>query len=167
MTLCLIRESFSASISQHEITYFCRKQMNMTKGIYHIIISSMVLIMIGFSAGNLFAQQGIASFNPSEQRIEMDALALAYGTCKYELARYYHEHDSRKSVSDRELKQVEMTHQEFFVNIRAKYGTDEELLEKFDRKVKNARKKLPTCIRYQQIVDANANIEKVKEVKPR
>ncbi len=134
----------------------------MNKGMKNLTISALVLLMAVFSAVNLYAQQGVASFDPSEERIEMDALALAYGTCKYELTRYYHEHDSKKSVSNRELKEVEMTFQEFFVNIRTKYSASEELLDKFERKVKNARKKLPTCIRYQQIVDANANIEKSK-----
>ena len=120
----------------------------------------VILVTTVLTGTELNAQETGNTPAPSEERIDLDALALAYGTCKFELAKYYFEHDSRKSVSSLELQKTERTFRELYVNIHAIYNTDPDLHDKFERKVKNARKQLPTCTRYQQILDANVNIGK-------
>ena len=113
-----------------------------------------------FFFNGLEAQTDEKDLSHEDLRLNADALALAYSTCKYEMAQYQLQRNEGNSVLQADFRKIAKTHQKFFVNINAKYEKDPSSFDRFNSKVKSSRKKLPTCIAYQNIMDAKANIEK-------
>ena len=127
-------------------------------------IGILVLIFVTLSV-NLMGQGSDKEVSHDEARLNTDAFALAYGTCKYELAKYASEQDPNNSMLNREFIEMQKTFRKFHFDITTKYQADEGQFEKFTRKVKNARKQLPSCILYDSMVKSNENIEKAKAEK--
>ena len=126
------------------------------------LIVFLVFMIYGISSSTLYSQSSEKDISHEDAMLNADAYALAYGLCKVQIAKYQSEGDAGNTMLSREFKKVSLTYNKYSVNINAKYKADENLFEKFTRKVKNARKQLPTCIKYQSVLDANANIEKAK-----
>ena len=123
--------------------------------------TSLFLTIIAiFLFGALHAQTEEKDLSHEDLRLNADALALAYSTCKYEMAQYNLQKNEGNSVLQAEFRKIAKTHQKFFVNINAKYEQDPSSFDKFKNKVKSSRRKLPTCITYDNIMDTKANIEK-------
>ena len=133
-----------------------------SSGIGFKSIVVLVFIICGTSTNTLYSQSSDKDDSNEDVRLNADAYALAYGLCKVQIAKYQSEQNASNSMLSREFKKISLTYNKFSVNINARYKADENLFEKFTRKVKNAHKQLSTCIRYQSMLDANANIEKAK-----
>ena len=127
-----------------------------------------VIFLLLFSLSMSFplvAQQDEKEISQSDARLNMDAYALAYGTCKYELAKFKSEMDPNNAILSADLLKTEKTFRKFQVNINTTYKKNPDQFAKFSKKVKAARKQLPTCINYQKMIDMNENIESSKAEK--
>ena len=142
---------------------FAAKNIHMKRYFINMIKAlTMFVIMMGFSAPALFGQDTSQEETFSDSGIDTDAYALAYATCKYQIARYYSDFNKDDKQLKKEFQQIQMTHDRFAINIRAKYQADDNMFQKFERKVKTAKKHLPTCIRYQNLLKADDNLQKAK-----
>lgn len=133
----------------------------------NLSIAFIIALVCGISTTSLYSQTSDKDVSHEDERLVVDAYALAYGICKAQIALYESEQNPTNTMLSRVSKEATVVRNTFSVNInyKYKYEADEGQLEKFNRKVKAATKQLPTCIRYQSLLDANANIEKGKAEK--
>lgn len=99
------------------------------------------------------------------ERIEADALAAAYISCDYDLTL----HEYLRNKDDKRMKmrinELSLLKSRLFVQFENKYKTDIELKNRFDKKVKEAKKKLKNCIKYKEIMETRAESELQKTKK--
>ena len=119
-------------------------------------------LLLSSVSSSLFGQKTDKEVSHEDERMEIDAYALAYGKCKVESAKFQTDNNPTNAMLLNSYNKLLTDYKRFSVNLNAKYRTDEVLFEKFNRKVKNAEKKLPTCIAYQRMLDATSNNEKTK-----
>jgi len=124
--------------------------------------------LISFFVLCFFSNQGIGQTasiktDHADARLEADAAGLAYIQCKYDVLKYNSETKENNSQLINELKDVTLVYRQFSMSIDAKYEKDPELFEKFKREVTSMKKKLKTCKKYQNILDANERMEKMQK----
>ena len=123
------------------------------------------IFLMVFAAPALVGQDTQEEETFTDSSIDTDAYALAYSTCKYQIARYYSDFNKDDYQLKKEFENIKLTHDRFAININAKYQADNDMFQKFERKVKAAKKHLPTCIRYEDLLRADENLQKAKAEK--
>ena len=96
------------------------------------------------------------------ESLKADALAMAYADCDHALAFYKYQLNPDDKDLKTKLNQITILKNQMFVNMQVKYGKDENGKKKFDKEVYSAKKQLNKCIKYQNILDKNAETEKQK-----
>ncbi len=91
----------------------------------------------------------------AKEKLEMDALALAFARCKLDLLRYESAQKPDNKNLVKELAIFAQTEAQLSNHVWMKYQTTESR-EKMNKEIKNAKKKLTVCIKYQNIQDALA-----------
>ena len=119
------------------------------------------LVILGASTFS-YGQATDKKVTHDDERLSSDAYAMAYAKCKVETAKYKSDSKPTDQMLLNSYNRVLLDYNKFSVNINVKYKVTEELFEKFTRKIKSAKKQLPTCINYQRTMDSNANNEKAK-----
>jgi len=107
----------------------------------------------------LFSQ----SSDPENEKIKADALAMAYVTCDYDLAKYYYTLDKDNIEKKREFQQTVILKGQLSVGMELKYRNDPQLKLKYQREIEPAKKKLTKCIKYQSIMDSPIKINEEKQ----
>jgi hypothetical protein len=114
----------------------------------------MAFFVLLFGLHEVQAQSTKKKSQHAEELLQADAYALAYITCKYELARYKSEQDATNNTLKKELKRINGLYKQFTLRSEIKLRQKPELDAKFNRYVKSGRKELSVCIKYQNILDA-------------
>jgi hypothetical protein len=125
------------------------------------IIFSLAMLMVmlfGFQA--IQAQSAKKKAQHDQERLEADAYAFAYASCKYELTKYKSEQKKDDSGLKKELKTDDLLYRRFALIADNKYKNQPELYPKFQRSVKSAWKELTVCVRYTNLLKALEELEK-------
>ncbi len=121
------------------------------------VILSFLLLLSGLSISGTAVAQSKKKQMIAKEKIEMDALALAFAQCKLNLLRYESAHKPNNKNLVKELDQFARIQNNLHMQIWIKYQHDENSRDKLEKKKKIAEKKLSVCIKYQNILDATAN----------
>lgn len=105
------------------------------------------------------------STSHDEERLKADALALAQVNCDHALTYYYYKLDPENKTLTAEVRELTRFNSQMSLNLMGKYSKSDDDKKKFDREISSAKKKLSKCIKYQNILDANAELEKQKAKK--
>ena len=143
--LCTNRFTF-AEINKYE----------MNLGFITKIFAISFFCMLNFS--NICLAQ---SDEHAEQRLKADALSVAYLECDLSLAKYNFTLDPESEQVTIKIQELSKLESQMSVNMFTRYK-EEDQKKKLEREVKNAKKKLNKCIKYQNIMDAKAEEEKQK-----
>jgi hypothetical protein len=119
----------------------------------------MALFVLLFGFHDVQAQSGKKKTQHEEERLQADAYALAYITCKYELTKYKSEQDDANTTLKKELKMVNGLYKQFSLRSDLKLKQKPELYSKFNRYVKSGWKELSVCIKYQNLLDSLEEME--------
>jgi len=123
-------------------------------------LSASLLILVFSLSG--FSNPKDKKTDHEKQRLEADAAAVAYINCKYNLAKYYSEVKPKDVQLKKEFEDVRFLKLQFSNQVEAKYKTPAEEFEIFTKEVKDIKPKLKTCIKYQNILDANEKLQQIK-----
>ena len=164
MTICRIRTDKLLSLILKK-TIFAVNKCSMRQILKNIITSGLVLIFPVLFIPGIMSGQEQSDETFTDSGLDTDAYALAYGACKYKIARYYSDFNKDDQQLKKEFEKIQRTYDKFAINLNSKYRADENMFQKFERKVKTAAKHLPTCIRYENILQANENLQKAKAEK--
>lgn len=167
VTICLKNRHSSSRLSKlvHELikSYFCRKRNRMNRPLIKpwLIFVAFALISLVFTA-DINAQTANKKSDHKEDVMQADAYALAYINCKYDLLRYNSETRPGDQTLKKQLLSVSGTKARInrYMN---KYGRDFEVYAKFTKLVERAKSDLPTCKKYQNILNALEELEKAKK----
>lgn len=130
--------------------------MNSKKIINFTLI--LFIIFLNVVSIQLFSQ----THQPSSERMEADALALAYIDCEHALTNHYFQLNQDDKDLKNLLNEQTIAKKNTTLNTRVRYSKDDDLMRKFEREYKSAKKQLNKCIKYQGILDAKAEEEKQK-----
>lgn len=124
------------------------------------LLSTGLLILVFSLSG--FTNPKDKKSDQEKQRLEADAAAVAYINCKYNLAKYYSESKPKDMQLQKEFEDARLLKLQFSNQVAAKYRTPAEGFEKFTKEVNDITPKLKTCIKYQNILDANEKLQQIK-----
>jgi len=122
----------------------------------------LVFLVLFFFSSQMNGQSADKKTDHADEVLEADATGLAYIQCKYDVAKYNSETKENTSQLINELKDIALVYRQFSMSINAKYEKDPERFEKLNHEVASMKKKLKTCRKYQNILDANEQIEKMR-----
>lgn len=125
-----------------------------------ITIFLIIGILMSISS-NITAQ----STSHDDEILKADALALAQVNCDHSLTYYYYKLDPENKTLTAEVRELTRLNKQMSLNLMGKYSKSDDDKKKFEREISSAKKKLSKCIKYQNILDANAELEKQKAKK--
>lgn len=121
------------------------------------VILSFLLLLSGLSISGTAVAQSKKKQMIAKEKIEMDALALAFAQCKLNLLRYESAHKPNNKNLVKELDHFARIQNKLHMQIWVKYQKDEKDRDKLEKELKNAEKKLSVCIKYQNILNSTDN----------
>jgi len=122
---------------------------------------STVLLLVSFLLYPTIKVVG-QSENHDDELLKADALATAYVNCDHDLTFYNYKLKPEDKGLKTKLNQLKILKNQMFVNMQIENRKDDTRKKKFEREVNSAKKQLNKCIKYQNILDANAEAEKQK-----
>jgi len=129
------------------------------KLLVRLLSTGLLILMFSLSA---FTNPKDKKLDQEKQRLEADAAAVAYINCKYNLAKYYSESKPKDLQLQKEFENARLLKLQFSNQVAAKYRTPAEDFERFTKEVEDISPKLKTCIKYQNILDANEKLQQIK-----
>lgn len=122
----------------------------------------VVLLMFMFSI-SVYSQSGKKRSAHEQEWFEANAAAVAYINCKFEVTNYYSKNKPDDIDLKKELAAVSLMKLIFTNQVAAKYSSPDKLSEEFSKEVNSSKKKLSTCVKYQNILLANEKLKGLKE----
>ena len=135
--------------------------MNFTSRNKFFTPSLTALFLLIFSISGL-SQSEKKNTEHADEKHDADAAAVAYINCKQAVAKYYSDNKPNDVSLRKELKSISLLQDQINSQVARMYIYPPEKQEKFNKEVNSLKKDLKTCIKYQNILNANAKLKEMK-----
>jgi hypothetical protein len=159
MPYCLVLIKSLPSYHALKRLFLRLNHMKMRNFFFHQLGICCLLIVITLSSSTLSAQSKSEEISHEDASLIADAYAMAFAACKFEYVKYKYDNELKNQAITNERAEMEKYYWSFEMRMTRKYQDDESQFDKFKRKVKSARKQLPTCIKYDAFFESLENSE--------